>query len=63
MESLKDPKKQPHEGKKISGEDQTDNSTSLNNTPAKPVLDMELDEEQLDIISGGVDPALVILKP
>lgn len=44
------------EGKKSSAVEKTDKSTSLNNTPVKPIDDMELNEEQLDIISGGGDP-------
>jgi hypothetical protein len=45
-------KMQPSEGKA----DQADDSMALNNTTAKPnVDDMELNEEQLDIISGGGD--------
>ncbi len=59
MESLNDPKKQPHEGKKISDGVQADNSASVNNAPKKSKIeDMELNEEQLDIISGGGDPFL-----
>lgn len=42
------------EGKKSSVVEETDNSTHLNNTAVKPNIDdMELNEEQLDIISGG----------
>ncbi len=44
------------EGEKPSVTDKTDHSTHLNNTPVKPnIEDMELNEEQLDIISGGAD--------
>jgi hypothetical protein len=45
------------EGKKSSVADKTNEATHLNNTPVKPniVDDMELDENQLDIISGGGD--------
>lgn len=50
-ESVKAP-----DGKKIAVVDQTDDSTFFINIPAKPVLDMELDDDQLDTISGGVDP-------
>ncbi len=57
MESLNESKKkQPHEDKKISSGDKTDSNAPLNNTPAKHNIDdMELNEEQLDIISGGTD--------
>jgi hypothetical protein len=42
------------EGKKSSVADKTNEATHLNNTPVKPnIEDMELNEEQLDIISGG----------
>jgi hypothetical protein len=48
------------EGKKSSVADKTNEATHLNNTPVKiSVEDMELNEEQLDIISGGSDPFLV----
>ncbi len=44
------------EGGKSSVVDKTDKTTHLNNTPVKPnIEDMELNEEQLDIISGGAD--------
>ncbi len=44
------------EGGKSSVIDKTDKTTHLNNTPVKPnIEDMELNEEQLDIISGGGD--------
>lgn len=43
-------------GKKTVIIDQTDPSTASVNRPVEPNLeDMELDEEQLDIISGGGD--------
>ena len=49
------------EGQKKSVGDQTDNSASFNNTPMKPIIvdDMELNEDQLDIISGGGEGALI----
>ena len=53
MESNNDPKSSK-DGAKKSVVAQTGDSTILNNTPVKPNLDdMELNEEQLDIISGG----------
>lgn len=49
MELLSDQK-----GKKTVIADQTDSSTVSVNPPAEPNLeDMELNEDQLDIISGG----------
>jgi len=49
------------DGKKSSVVDEKDKATHLNNVPVKlSVDDVELNEEQLDIISGGVDP---FLKP
>ena len=52
------------EGKKPSTVEKTDKSTSLNNTPVKPNIDdMELNEEQLDIISGGADLPPGFAKP
>ena len=55
MELTNDPKKSNSpEGTKSHAVDKTD--TSLNNTPVKVSIDdMELNEEQLDIISGGGD--------
>lgn len=42
------------EGKKIAFVDQSNSSTIYFNIPAEPDMDdMELNEEQLDIISGG----------
>ena len=42
------------DGKKPSVVGKTDNSVPLNNTPVKIIVDdVELNEEQLDIISGG----------
>ena len=61
MELTNDPKNSnAPEGKKSHDVDKTD--TSLNNTPMKVSIDdMELNEEQLDIISGGAD--LSQIKP
>ena len=42
------------EGKTLIVKDQTDESTVYINIPAKPNLDVELDEEQLELISGGI---------
>ena len=49
------------EGKKQSVVEKTDNSSLLNNAPTKPIIvdDVELNEEQLDIISGGDGSILV----
>jgi hypothetical protein len=47
------------EGKKIAVVDQSDDTTFFINIPAKPKmeeLDVELNEEQLDFISGGGEP-------
>jgi hypothetical protein len=45
------------EGGKSSVIDKTDKSTHLNNTPMKIIADdVELNEDQLDIISGGGNP-------
>ena len=56
MESNNDPQNSK-DGAKKSVVAQTGDSTILNNTPVKPNLDdMELNEEQLDIISGGGGP-------
>ena len=50
------------EGKKTVTVDQTDSSTVSVNRPAEPnTEDMELDEEQLDIISGGGDGNKLII--
>ena len=49
------------EGKKVVVVDQTDSDTFFINIPAKPnmeALDVELNEEQLDFISGGGDVAV-----
>jgi hypothetical protein len=59
---LKNEHKNSHspDGGKSSVVDKTDKGTHLNNTPVKiSVEDVELNEEQLDIISGGSDPFLV----
>ena len=59
MESNNDPQNSK-DGAKKSVVAQAGDSTILNNTPVKPTLDdMELNEEQLDIISGGGDPAFL----
>ncbi|WP_291150240.1 hypothetical protein [Flavobacterium sp. UBA7680] len=45
------------EGKTIAFVDQSNSSTIFINIPAEPDFeDMELNEEQLDIISGGAEP-------
>lgn len=52
------------EGKKISVVDQSDASTIFINLPAEPNSeDMELNEEQLNIVSGGDADPPVIVKP
>jgi hypothetical protein len=44
------------EGKTITVVDQSNSSTIFINIPAEPSMeDMELNEEQLDLISGGID--------
>lgn len=51
------------EGKTLVVNDQSNPSIVYLNIPAKPdIEDMELDEEQLDIISGGGDPTSPILS-
>jgi hypothetical protein len=54
------------EGKKSSVADKTDNATHLNNTPVKIIADdVELNEDQLDIISGGGgsnDAPIIVIK-
>lgn len=53
------------EGKSLSVVDQTDSTTIFINLPAEPDMeDMELNEEQLDYVSGGAegDPPILI-KP
>ena len=49
------------EGGKSSVVDKTDKTTHLNNIPMKPIIvdDVELNEDQLDIISGGADGLLL----
>jgi hypothetical protein len=51
------------EGKKVVVVDQSDSDTFFINIPAKPnmeALDVELNEEQLDFISGGAE---ILLRP
>ncbi|SOD78276.1 hypothetical protein [Spirosoma fluviale] len=48
--------------KKVSIADQMDASGVTASFPAEPVEDMELNEEQLDIISGGGSDLGQILK-
>ena len=51
------------EGKNIAFVDQTDSTTIFINIPAEPNLeDMELNEEQLDGVSGG-EGVPVMIKP
>lgn len=52
MELTNDPK---HSSSPAEGKPSTENSTPLNNAPVKLTVtdDTELNEEQLDIISGG----------
>ena len=40
-------------GKKVVVRDQTDESVVYINIPPKPVMDMELNEEQLESVAGG----------
>lgn len=50
------------EGKTIVVRDQTDDSVVYINIPAEPNMeDVELNEEQLEIISGGGNPGAVII--
>jgi hypothetical protein len=52
------------EGKNIAVVDQTNSSTIFINIPAEPnIEDMELNEEQLDVISGGEQTPPVIIRP
>ncbi len=41
------------EGKTLVVRDQTDDSNVYINIPAKPKMDMELDENQLEMVAGG----------
>jgi len=51
-------------GWKIVVVDQTDPSTIFINLPAiQSIEDVELSEEQLDIVSGGLDNGILIVKP
>jgi hypothetical protein len=50
-------------GKNLAFVDQTDATTIFINIPAEPNMeDMELNEEQLDVVSGG-EGVPIILKP
>ncbi len=63
MKLTNDPKNSNSpEEKKSSATEEKENSS---NTPVKSIVvdDVELNEEQLDIISGGGDLALVLGKP
>ena len=42
------------EGKVLVVKDQTDETTVYINIPSKPILDTELNEDQLELISGGI---------
>jgi hypothetical protein len=49
--------------KKAQADDQTNSSTVIVNSPATPSPDdMELNEDQLDIISGGGDGSIILVK-
>ena len=49
------------EGKQIVVEDQTDSSVIYLNIPAEPNMDdLQLNDEQLQLISGGITPTFVI---
>jgi hypothetical protein len=59
-------------GKTLVVRDQTDESTVYINIPAKPSMDRELNEEQLEVVAGGIghtvynpefEPILDIFKP
>ena len=41
------------EGKTLVVRDQTDNTNIYINIPAKPKMDMELNEDQLEMVAGG----------
>jgi hypothetical protein len=41
------------EGKTLVVRDQTDDTNIYINIPAKPKMDMELDENQLEMVAGG----------
>lgn len=52
------------EGKSIAVVDQSNSSTIFINIPAEPNMeDMELNEEQLDVISGGNETPPIIIRP
>ncbi|MEA5427826.1 hypothetical protein [Arcicella lustrica] len=62
MELTNDPKNSNSpEEKKFSDAEKKDNASSLNNTQEKSIIvdDVELNEEQLDIISGGGEGVLI----
>ena len=42
-------------GKTLVVRDQTDESTVYINIPAKPEVNVELNEEQLELVAGGID--------
>ncbi|MGF7219181.1 hypothetical protein GGR92_005363 [Spirosoma lacussanchae] len=48
------------ENNKVIVADQVNSSTKAAIFPAEPVEDMELNDEQLDIISGGTDGGFII---
>jgi hypothetical protein len=48
------------EGKKISVEDQTNESVIYLNIPAEPnINELELTEEQLEMVAGGITPTVI----
>jgi len=52
------------QGKNLSIVDQSDASTIFINIPAEPDMeDMELNEEQLEVVSGGEGTPPVMVKP
>jgi hypothetical protein len=52
------------EGKNIAVVDQSNAATIFINIPAEPNMeDMELNEEQLDVISGGSETQPIIIRP
>jgi hypothetical protein len=53
IENLTGEKLNLPEGKTLVVRDQTDDSTAYINIPAKPKMDMELSDEQLEMVAGG----------
>ena len=62
IEKLTEKKISIPEGKKLVVRDQTDESTVFINIPAKPEVDAELNEEQLEAVAGGTAPIVDFVR-